>query len=35
VSIFALSAYERDHVLVKAGQFDVAWAVLNKLAGHE
>jgi hypothetical protein len=34
VSLFALSAYERDHILVKADQFDTAWAVLEKLAGQ-
>jgi hypothetical protein len=31
VSIFALSAYERDHLLVPAGQFDTAWQTLDDL----
>ena len=32
VSIYALSAYRRDHLLVKAAQFDAAFAALTKLA---
>ena len=32
VSIYALSAYRRDHLLVKAAQFDTAWAALSNLA---
>lgn len=30
VSLLALSAFERDHVLVQAGQFDTAWAALRR-----
>lgn len=29
VSIFALSAYERDHILVPSDQFEAAWAALT------
>jgi hypothetical protein len=35
VSVFALSAYERDHILVPADQFEIAWDTLNKLAGEQ
>jgi hypothetical protein len=31
VSIFALSAFERDHILVQEAQFATAWAVLSAL----
>ncbi len=31
VSIFALSAYERDHLLIPAGSFDTAWRTLTDL----
>jgi hypothetical protein len=31
VSIFALSAYERDHLLVPADSFDPAWRTLTDL----
>lgn len=32
VSIFTLSAFQRDHLLVRAEQFDTAWQVLASLA---
>ncbi|MBN1120998.1 MAG: ACT domain-containing protein [Anaerolineae bacterium] len=35
VSIFALSAYERDHLLVPADQIETAWQALDDLLkGH-
>jgi hypothetical protein len=30
VSIFAISAYQRDHLLVKADQFETAWKILSQ-----
>jgi uncharacterized protein len=30
VPLLALSAFERDHVLVRADQFEVAWAALRR-----
>ncbi len=35
VSIFALSAYERDHLLIPADSFDTAWTTLNDLLKPE
>lgn len=31
ISIFALSAYERDHILVRQAQFPAAWSRLSAL----
>ena len=33
VSLMAISAYSRDHILVHAHQFDTAWNVLQKSQG--
>jgi hypothetical protein len=35
VSIFALSAFERDHILVQQSQFPTAWATLSALCSAD
>lgn len=34
VSLMAFSAFERDHILVRASQFDTAWHALHAAQGH-
>jgi hypothetical protein len=35
VSIFALSAFERDHILVRQAQFATAWSTLSALCSTD
>ncbi len=35
VPLLALSAYQRDHILVQAGHFDAAWAALRQAQTSE
>jgi hypothetical protein len=35
VSIFALSAFERDHILVRQAQFPAAWSALSALCSTD